>query len=60
MSNIIDQLEKEAMKESLPEVNIGDTIIVSQKIVEGKKAVSRNLRGCLLRKKTQLSEVLLL
>ena len=51
MSNIIDQLEKEAMKESLPEVNIGDTIIVSQKIVEGKKSRIQKFEGMLIKKK---------
>ena len=35
MSNIIDQIEKENMKENLPAFNIGDTVKVNVKIKEG-------------------------
>ncbi len=37
MANIIDQIEKENMKESLPEFGIGDTVKVSVRIKEGDK-----------------------
>ena len=37
MANIIDQLEREAMKESIPEFSIGDTVKVFVKIKEGDK-----------------------
>ena len=32
MANVIDQIEKENMKETLPEFNIGDTVKVGVKI----------------------------
>ena len=35
MANIIDQIEKENMKETVPEFNIGDTVKVHFKIIEG-------------------------
>ena len=37
MANIIDQIEKENMKEKLPEFGIGDTVKVSVRIKEGEK-----------------------
>ncbi len=37
MSNIIQELEKEQLKDNLPEFNVGDTIKVFYKIIEGKK-----------------------
>lgn len=37
MANIIDQLEREGMKESIPEFSIGDTVRVTVKIKEGDK-----------------------
>ena len=40
MANIIDQIEKENMKETLPEFNIGDTVKVGVKIKEGDKEIT--------------------
>ncbi len=37
MANIIDQIEKENMKEQLPEFNVGDTVKVLVRIKEGEK-----------------------
>ncbi len=37
MANIIDQIEKENMKEKLPEFSVGDTVKVSVRIKEGEK-----------------------
>ena len=51
MSNIIDQLEKKAMKESLPSYSVGDTVVVSQQIVEGKKSRIQKFEGMLIKKK---------
>ena len=37
MANIIDQIEKENMKEQLPEFSVGDTVKVLVRIKEGEK-----------------------
>ena len=37
MANIIDQIEKENMKEQLPECSVGDTVKVLVRIKEGEK-----------------------
>ena len=37
MANIIDVIEKENMKDQLPQFNVGDTVKVSVKIKEGDK-----------------------
>ena len=37
MANIIDQLEREGMKESVPAFEIGDTVKVNVRIKEGDK-----------------------
>ena len=47
----IDQLEKKAMKESLPSYSVGDTVVVSQQIVEGKKSRIQKYEGMVIKKK---------
>ena len=37
MANIIDVIEKENMKQDVPQFNVGDTVKVSVKIKEGDK-----------------------
>ena len=37
MMNIMDVLEKEQLKQEVPAFNIGDTVKVSVKVVEGNK-----------------------
>lgn len=51
MSNIIDQIEKENMKESLPAFNIGDTVKVNVKIKEGDKERIQAYEGVVIAKK---------
>ncbi len=51
MSNIIDQIEKENMKENLPEFNIGDTVRVGVRIKEGDKERIQAYEGVVIARK---------
>ena len=51
MPNIIDQIEKENMKETLPEFNIGDTVRVGVKIKEGDKERIQGYEGVVIARK---------
>ncbi len=51
MSNIIDQIEKENMKETLPTFNIGDTVKVNVKIKEGDKERIQAYEGVVIARK---------
>ena len=51
MANIIDQIEKENMKESVPVFNIGDTVKVGVKIKEGDKERIQNYEGVVIARK---------
>lgn len=51
MANIIDQIEKENMKETLPEFNIGDTVKVGVKIQEGEKSRIQAYEGVVIARK---------
>ena len=51
MTNIIDQIEKENMKENLPEFNIGDTVKVGVKIKEGDKERVQAYEGVVIARK---------
>ena len=51
MANIIDQLEREAMKESIPEFSVGDTVKVSVKIKEGDKERLQAFEGVVISRK---------
>ena len=51
MANIIDQLEREAMKESIPEFSIGDTVKVFVKIKEGDKERLQAFEGVVISRK---------
>ena len=48
MANIIDQLEREGMKESIPEFAIGDTVRVTVKIKEGDKERLQAFEGVVI------------
>ena len=48
MANIIDQLEREGMKESIPEFSIGDTVRVTVKIKEGYKERLQAFEGVVI------------
>ncbi len=51
MANIIDQIEKENMKETLPSFNIGDTVKVGVKIKEGDKERIQAFEGVVIARK---------
>lgn len=51
MSNIIEQIEKENMKETLPEFNVGDTVKVNVKIKEGDKERIQAYEGVVIARK---------
>ena len=47
---VIDELEKEYLKESLPTFNAGDTVKVFVKIVEGNKERIQAFEGTIIKK----------
>ncbi len=49
--NIIETIEKAQCKESVPEFNIGDTVKVSTKIVEGNNERIQNFTGVVIARK---------
>ena len=51
MANIIDQIEKENMKENIPSFNIGDTVKVGVKIKEGDKERIQAFEGVVISRK---------
>ncbi len=51
MANLVDQIEKENMKESFPEFNIGDTVRVGVRIKEGDKERIQGFEGVVIARK---------
>ena len=51
MSNVIDQIEKEYMKDTLPEFSIGDTVKVNVRIKEGDKERIQAYEGVVIAKR---------
>lgn len=51
MANIIEQLEREGMKENVPEFAIGDTVRVNVKIKEGDKERIQAFEGVVIARK---------
>ena len=51
MTNVIDQIEKEYMKENLSVFNIGDTVKVNVRIKEGDKERIQAYEGVVIAKK---------
>ena len=51
MANIIDLIEKEYMKENVPEFNVGDTVRVGVKIKEGDKERIQGYEGVVIARK---------
>ena len=47
--NLIDQIETSGMKEKPPEVNVGDTVRVHMRIVEGEKERIQVIEGVVIR-----------
>ena len=51
MSNIIDAIEKEGMRTDLPAFNIGDTVKVFVKVVEGNRERLQGFEGVVITRK---------
>ena len=51
MANIIDQIEKENMKQEIPAFNVGDTVKVSVRIKEGDKERLQGYEGVVIARK---------
>ncbi len=51
MANIIDQIERENMKESVPTFSVGDTVRVNVKIKEGDKERIQAFEGVVIARK---------
>lgn len=49
MSEIIRELEKEQLRTDLPELEIGDTVRVSYKVVEGNKERLQDFEGIVIK-----------
>ncbi len=49
--NIIDQIEKEGMKQNLPVIQIGDEVKVNVKVVEGTKERIQTYQGVVIARK---------
>ena len=59
MSNIIDQIEKENMKENVGQFNIGDTVRVGVKIKEGDKERIQAFEGVVIARKNEQNYTML-
>ena len=51
MSKLIEAIEKEGMKESVPAFNVGDTVRVGFKVIEVAKERIQNFEGVVIAKK---------
>lgn len=49
--NLIDQIEKESLKESVPEFSVGDTVKVLVKVVEGTRERLQGFEGVVIARK---------
>lgn len=57
MSKIIEEIEKKQMKETVPELNVGDTVRVSKMIVEGKKKRIQKFEGVVIKMQGHMSRL---
>jgi large subunit ribosomal protein L19 len=53
MSNIIDQLNAEQMKQDIPEFSSGDTVVVKVKIKEGDREREQAFEGVVIAKRNR-------
>ena len=51
MANIIDQINQENMKKETPSFNIGDTVKVSVKVIEGTRGRIQIFEGVVIAKR---------
>jgi large subunit ribosomal protein L19 len=52
MTNLLKEIEKEELRDDLPEFCIGDTIKITLKIIEGEKQRSQIFTGLVVNKKS--------
>jgi large subunit ribosomal protein L19 len=48
-TKIIDEIEKNQMKENIPDINVGDTVCISKLITEGKKQRIQKFEGIVIK-----------
>ncbi len=53
MSNIIEQIEREQMKQDLPEFGPGDTVVVQVKVKEGNRERLQAFEGVVIAKRNR-------
>lgn len=53
MSTIIDAIEKEQMKDNLPNFNPGDTVVVQVKVIEGNRERLQAFEGVVIAKRNR-------
>lgn len=51
MKGLIEAIEAEGMKETVPQFNVGDTVKVGYRIIEGGKERVQNFEGVVIAKK---------
>ncbi len=51
MKGLVEAIEREEMKESIPAFNVGDTVRVGFKVIEGTKERIQNFEGVVIAKK---------
>lgn len=51
MKGLVEAIEKEGMKENVPAFNVGDTVRVGFKVIEGTKERIQNFEGVVIAKK---------
>ena len=51
MKNLVEAIEKEEMKKEVPAFNVGDTVKVGFKVIEGTKERIQNFEGVVIAKK---------
>ena len=49
MSNIINELEKEQLRTDLPELEVGDTVRVFVKVIEGNRERLQSIEGVVIK-----------
>lgn len=53
MSTIIQQLEAEQMKDNIPDINPGDTVVVQVKVTEGNRERLQAFEGVVIAKRNR-------
>lgn len=51
MKGLVEAIEKEGMKEEIPSFNVGDTVKVGFKVIEGTKERVQNFEGVVIARK---------